>query len=108
MGRACGSSQGRAGAATTRLKMNGSPAMTINLRRETPQGAAKTAEVHLARSWLRRRRELDGFRERDQRPIVAPAGDNPLADALLTVNQGIGAHDSCLDPLHGLTAPPRG
>ena len=51
MGRACGSSQGRAGAATTRLKMNGRPAMTINLRRETHQGAATTAEVPLARSW---------------------------------------------------------
>jgi hypothetical protein len=82
--------------------------MTINLRRETHQGAATTAEVHLARSWLPLRRELDECREGDQRPIVAPAGDTPLADALLTVSQGIGTHDSCLEPLHGLTAPPQG
>jgi hypothetical protein len=33
--RACSGVQGRAGAATTRLKMNGGPAMTINLRRKT-------------------------------------------------------------------------
>jgi hypothetical protein len=36
---ACGGSHGRAGAAKTRLKMNGGPAMTINLRRETHQVA---------------------------------------------------------------------